>query len=207
MVVEPNPHLYEQIKKKNRRCMTINAALSPDSKDGVLPFVLAGPLGGLLTTLSEKHKQRLESEITRQESWMSGEDGSGKTVLVKTFPLHKFLKAANQTRGVVDYWSLDTEGSEPQILAATNFSEITVGALSVEHNGEIEQQTGIREAMRSSGLILFRELDFDYVYVNPTYFRDRGLKIPENQANGNIYMISGVQNSSARYNESHGREA
>jgi len=179
MIIEPNPHLYEQILQKNRRCMTINSAISPDSNDGVLPFVLAGPLGGLLTSFSPDHIARLESEIANGESWMSGELGSGKTVMVKTFPLHTFLKAGNPTSLVVDYWSLDTEGSEPQILAATSFSEITVGVLSVEHNNDIVKQMGIREALKSSGLVLFREAEFEYIYVNPAYFRDRGLKIPE----------------------------
>jgi hypothetical protein len=174
MVIEPNPHLYAQILGKHRHCMTVNAAISPHDHFAQLPFVLAGPLGGLASTLSEKHQQRLRSEISAKKSWMDGDLGSGKTIMVPSYPLEWLLEAANQKSFVVDYWSLDTEGSEPQILRATNFSRIRVGVMSIEHNGEEDKQRGIRDAMVSTGLVLYRDIGFDYIYVNPTYFRERG---------------------------------
>jgi hypothetical protein len=174
MVIEPNPHLYAQILGKHRHCMTVNAAISPHDHHEQLPFVLAGPLGGLASMLSEKHQKRLEGEIAAKKSWMDGDLGSGKTIMVPSFPLEWLLKAGKQKSLVVDYWSLDTEGSEPQILSATNFSRIQVGVMSIEHNGEEDKQRGIRNAMVSTGLVLYRDIGFDYIYVNPTYFRERG---------------------------------
>jgi len=178
MVIEPNPHLYTQILGKRRHCMTVNAAISPHDHQDQLPFVLAGPLGGFASTLSEGHQKENEDEIVAKKSWMDGELGSGKTILVESYPLEWLLEAGNQTRFVVDYWSLDTEGSEPHILRATNFSRIQVGVMSIEHNGEKDKQRGIRDAMVSTGLFLYRNLGGDYIYVNPTYFRERGWNSP-----------------------------
>jgi len=135
-------------------------------------------LGGFASTLSEGHQKRIEDEIAAKKSWMDGELGSGKTILVESYPLEWLLEAGNQTRLVVDYWSLDTEGSEPHILRATNFSRIQVGVMSIEHNGEEDKQRGIRDAMVSTGLVLYRDLGGEYIYVNPTYFSERGWNLP-----------------------------
>jgi hypothetical protein len=178
MVIEPNPHLYTQILGKHRHCMTVNAAISPQDHQDQLPFVLAGPLGGFASTLSEGHQKRIEDEIAAKKSWMNGELGSGKTIMVESYPLEWLLEAGNQTKLVVDYWSLDTEGSEPHILRATNFSRIQVGVMSIEHNGEEDKQRGIRDAMVSTGLVLYRDLGGDYIYVNPTYLSERGWNSP-----------------------------
>ena len=178
MVIEPNPHLYKQILNKNRRCMTVNAAISPNNREGQLPFVLAGPLGGFVSTLSDKHSNRLRGEIAAKKKWMAGELGSGGTIMVPSYPPKWFLVAGNQPTLVVDYWSLDTEGSEPQILMSTNFTQIQIGVMSIEHNTEPDKQKGIREAMMATGLVLYRNIGFDYIYVNPAYFRERGLKPP-----------------------------
>lgn len=157
--------------------MTVNAAISPSDNEDFLPFVLAGPLGGFKSTLSQTHSNRLQHEIAANKPWMRGNLGSGKTIMVRSLPLESFLQAANRTSSVIDFWSLDTEGSEPQILNATNFSKVQVGVLSVEHNNEAINKKGIAHAMEKSGLILYRELAFDYIYVNPNYFHERGLKL------------------------------
>jgi len=178
MVIEPNPHLYSQIRMKGRQCMTVNGAISPNGQPDTLPFVLAGPLGGFTASFSEQHRKRLRQEISQKKGWMHGKLGSGDTVMVPAYPLEFFLKSGNQTSLVVDYWSLDTEGSEASILSATNFSHLTVGIMSIEHNAEHSKQRGIQEALRFSGLVLYRNIAFDYIYVNPVYFRDRGIKMP-----------------------------
>lgn len=178
MVIEPNPHLYAKILQKNRRCMTVNAAISPSGKEDFLPFILAGPLGGFESTFSKGHRKRLESEIARGEKWMHGKQGSGDKVLVPCFPLKKFLGAANQSIFVIDYWSLDTEGSEPLILKATDFSTIMVGVLSVEHNSDPVKQNEIMHVMTAAGFRMYLDMGFDYIFFNPMYFKSHGLKLP-----------------------------
>ena len=44
---------------------------------------------------------------------------------VPAFPLAEILRAVN--RSSVDYWSLDTEGSEGAILEATDFRSLEAG--------------------------------------------------------------------------------
>jgi hypothetical protein len=163
--------------------MTVNAAISPHERDDILPFLLAGGYGGFETFYSQEHADhtfKALAQINNQNSPArskeeAGED-SGKTVLVTYFPLQKLLEAGNQTSLVVDYWSLDTEGSEPSILQATDFSKIT-GVLSVEHNHEPERKITILESLQSSDLVLYGEVVQDFIFVNPTYFHERGIQL------------------------------
>jgi hypothetical protein len=182
MIIEPNPHLYKKIRNKNRKCMTVNAAISPHEKDDNLPFLLAGGYGGFETFYSQAqadHTFETLAQINNENNPARSKEDSGQTVLVTCFPLQKLLEAGNQTSLVVDYWSLDTEGSEPSILKATDFSKITVGVLSVEHHHVPERKMTILESLKSSGLVLYGEVAQDFIFVNPTYFHERGIQLEE----------------------------
>jgi FkbM family methyltransferase len=58
---------------------------------------------------------------------------AGRKYEVKTISLSDLL-IKHQAPKYVDYLSIDTEGSEFEILNAFNFSEFSIGIISVEHN-------------------------------------------------------------------------
>lgn len=60
-------------------------------------------------------------------------NSSGNTYLVETVSLNDLLRE-HQAPNFIDYLSLDTEGSEPLILEAFDFSKYKIGYISVEHN-------------------------------------------------------------------------
>ena len=53
---------------------------------------------------------------------------------VQAEPLAKILAAISPTRTTVDFWSLDIEGAECDVLQTNDFEKITVGILLIEMN-------------------------------------------------------------------------
>jgi hypothetical protein len=68
----------------------------------------------------------------------------------------------------IQYLSLDTEGSELEILQAFPFDEVAVDAITVEHNFEEPKRTQIRDLLASHGFVLETPMKWDDWYVRPT---------------------------------------
>jgi Methyltransferase FkbM domain len=65
---------------------------------------------------------------------------------------------------VIDYWSLDTEGSEFAILKSFPFNEYSFQVLTVEHNW-LPVRDQIKEFLESRGYQRIKELEIDDCYV------------------------------------------
>jgi hypothetical protein len=68
----------------------------------------------------------------------------------------------------IQYLSLDTEGSELEILQAFPFDEVTVDAITVEHNFEEPKRTQIRDLLVSRGFVLETVMKWDDWYGRMT---------------------------------------
>ena len=69
----------------------------------------------------------------------------------------------------IDYFSLDTEGSEEEILRPFPFYKYTFGVITVEHNYEEPKRSNIRNILSSNGYSLESQVDFDDWYINNIY--------------------------------------
>ena len=107
---------------------------------------------------------------------MDGEEGVGRVINVPCYPLEKLLLAAGNNDLVVDFFSLDTEGSEAYILKSINFEKITIGIIIIEHNNEEGRIDAFKNILIPHGYV--EHLHFkaglrmqDIVFVNPAYFK------------------------------------
>ena len=64
----------------------------------------------------------------------------------------------------IDYLSLDTEGSELEILKSVDFTKYTFGLIDVEHNYEEPRRSQIRELLTSNGYVYLRANHVDDCY-------------------------------------------
>src|SRR5208282_5027346 len=64
---------------------------------------------------------------------------------------------------VIDYWSLDTEGSELTILKSFPFDEYSFRVLTVEHN-RLPVKEDIRRFLNGHGYTRVRTIDIDDCY-------------------------------------------
>lgn len=91
----------------------------------------------------------------------------GQGYRVETVSLNDLL-AQHGAPSHVDYLSVDTEGSELDILQAVDFDRWSFGVLTVEH-GHLPQRAGIQALLTSKGYrqVLPELSGFDDWYLGP----------------------------------------
>jgi FkbM family methyltransferase len=155
--VEPNATFFAELVR-NRHCYCVNCCLY--DREGNVDFLeKAHTLGGIL---DEYHPSHLKFA---KAAFHVPEDANGKPTTV-----HKAARSVGSVLrecaapAVIDYWSLDTEGSELAILKSFPFDEYSFRVLTVEHNW-LPVREQIREFLESHGYQRVRELQIDDCYV------------------------------------------
>jgi hypothetical protein len=64
----------------------------------------------------------------------------------------------------IDYLSIDTEGSELEILKSVDLQKYKFGLIDVEHNYQEPRRTQIRELLTLNGYEFIRQNKFDDCY-------------------------------------------
>ncbi len=130
-------------------------------RDGEVDFLeSAGVLGGILDTYHPSLLSQVQSSL--QDEWPAG--SAPPTVRKPARTLRSLLHEFDAPP-VVDYWSLDTEGSELPILRSFPFDEYSVRVLTVEHNWTGARQE-IRQFLESKDMCCVRDLGIDDGYVS-----------------------------------------
>jgi FkbM family methyltransferase len=84
-------------------------------------------------------------------------------ITVQTITFNDLLEQFNAP-SFVEYLSLDTEGSELEILKSVDFQKYTFGIIDVEHNFVEPRRTKIRELLTSNGYEYIKENQWDDSY-------------------------------------------
>jgi len=135
---EPNPAFYEQLKQ-NRSCSVSEACIGERTGEDV-EFVMAGEYGGMV-----KHAAQ-DNHAERRSAYLADE---GCITHLRTISLNDFLIKFNAPREI-DYLSIDTEGSEYEILSAFPFENWQIDLLTVEHNYTAQREKR-RDLLESRG--------------------------------------------------------
>jgi FkbM family methyltransferase len=153
LCVECNPRFYD-ILQRTRNCYTSNHAIY-NVNGAVLDFYDSGGYAGLVETNNHQH-------IIRDP-----------IIKVTTKTLTTILDDI-QAPSFIEFLSLDTEGSEYEILKAHDFDKYKFGYICVEHNRIEKNRKAIRELLESKGYQFYREngdsqwgvIDDDYILQN-----------------------------------------
>jgi len=153
--VEPNPLNYNKLIVNRPLCIDVNAAVT--SKNGMLKFMMiegyADALSGIVDTYDPRHLERIEKEV-------AASGGKATIVDIRGITLHDLLNENNIPH--VDFFSLDTEGSEFIILQGIDWTKVSIDVIMVENNYE---ETKIEQFMNTVGYKLDFSHGFDDVYV------------------------------------------
>lgn len=124
--IEPIEEVFNLLAK-NRNCICIQGCVFNETGEKDFLKVKGYPemLSGLLETYDDRHLRRIDVEISEK-------GGSKEVVKVKTYNFNDICKQNNITH--IDYLSIDTEGSEENIIRSINFDEIFIDVISVENN-------------------------------------------------------------------------
>ncbi|MFI6844453.1 FkbM family methyltransferase [Kitasatospora sp. NBC_00085] len=153
--VEPNAALYAELVA-NRSCHCVNCCLY--ERDDDVEFVEAGTIGGIL---DEYHPALLE----RARGLLGAAPGGPPPTVRKPARTVRSVLREYGAPPVIDYWSLDTEGSELTILRSFPFDEYTVRVLTVEHNWSPARAV-LRRFLEARGFRWAAALGCDDCYVS-----------------------------------------
>jgi FkbM family methyltransferase len=154
ILIEAVPSLYKQIIGKNRKSFTINCCIS-NKRPFIAKFQIAGPLSNRISLINEHFQNRVDKDIGTTK----------KTIIyVPCFSLYTILKAININK--VDYFSLDVEGGELEVLKGINFNKIQIDTFSVEHNNYQDPRNQIKQFLEANNYSLIKDVgDGDSYFI------------------------------------------
>ena len=138
LLIEANPRLFKRLLQGSRDAYLVNACLSPRPISTVNNFTNRSYTGGITDFLHE-NPQTTERHL------------SAKVQSIPCLPLISILKAINVS--TIDYFSLDVEGAELDILRTIPFDEVDIKLWTIEfrvvNNGSATQSRlkALRELM------------------------------------------------------------
>ena len=134
---EPNPKLFERLQQ-NRSCRLSPACVYRTSGER-MQFVLADAYGGL------EHLGQDDQHVDKRNAYAA----VGDLIEVTTTSLMDLLDQ-QEAPVVIDYLSIDTEGSELAILEGIDWNRYQFRCITVEHNFT-EQRQGIQTLLEAQG--------------------------------------------------------
>ncbi len=121
LCAEPNPKMFAQLRH-NRHCVVSDACISGVSGEEA-DFIFAGAFGGLARhCAADLHRDRRAAYAS-----------AGQVGRLVTISLDDFLRS-HRAPYDIDYLSIDTEGSELEILTNFPFARWNIRLITVEHN-------------------------------------------------------------------------
>jgi FkbM family methyltransferase len=154
--VEPNDQLFARLLGA-RQNTCVHCCLY-DRAGEVQFYEAAGVLGGILDEYDPNLLQQARSLVASQ-----ARGGASDPVTKRARTIGSILQQFDAPR-TIDYWSLDTEGSELAILRSFPFHQYVVRLLTVEHNFAPSREK-IRRFLEARGYRRTRELGIDDVYI------------------------------------------
>ncbi len=118
LLIEPNPLYFNEILQHHRKAYAINACLSASNKTERLEFKTAGLLGGLVSNMDEGHKKVIQPFKSEK-------------ITAQCFPLYSILLALGNPH--IDYFSLDVEGPELDIIKTLPLHQVIIDLFSIEY--------------------------------------------------------------------------
>jgi len=162
LCVEPNPVFFEALCRV-RTAQCVNCCLY--DRNGEAPFLEAGTLGGILGEYQPEHV----AFVARHIGLIPGVNGCFAAVAKPVRTIESVLNACGAP-SIIDYWSLDTEGSELTLLRNFPFDRYAFRVLTVEHNRHPVRHD-IRQFLEARGYILVKSFGIDDGYAQADLVR------------------------------------
>lgn len=177
ILAEPCP-VFHSALSRNRRCFLSTCCVAQQSGNRVI-----------FNQTEDPHFSTID-QYTSVDGHAQLRQG-GRRIEIETITLRDLLRLGNAPKNI-DYLSVDTEGSELEILSAFDFSEYQIALITVEHNHTPRQQEIDRLLAHNGFERKFADLsDFDGWYVN------RAVLQPHSRPFDNLHSFNALDVASA----------
>jgi FkbM family methyltransferase len=160
--IEAQPKEYANLVK-NRKCPCVHGAAY--NRSGEIVFRdnsgYTNMLSGIDETYSDAHRQRLNNEIRIK-------GGESTLITVPCFTLSEIFDKYGYKH--IDILSIDTEGSEKQILQGIDFEKVHINAITVEVNyPNSPEHIAIHELLTNNRFENINIICGDEIWVNKDF--------------------------------------
>lgn len=154
---EPLPSKFAELQK-NRTAKCFQACAYNSAGTVSFSAITGAPemLSGITASYDPRHVARIGREVTEN-------GGTVENITVVAVKLADIFTKQGITH--VDFMSVDTEGSELQVLEGIDFDAVTIDVLSVEDNYPADEISPVTAFMLSKGFSLHSRIVGDIVYV------------------------------------------
>ena len=152
--IEPNPGFFKRLKQ-NRKCDVVNHVIDGENDLTVSFRVDNGEGGGIVAEDTDNNYKYRAKPLKR-----------AKILQLKTKTLEHVLDAVGAP-SVIDYLSLDVEGSETRIMRVLPFNRYKFLAMTIER-----PTPELNELLFSHGYVFVKNSSYDSFYVHesiPTF--------------------------------------
>lgn len=165
LCIEPNTRIFRRLRAwRSSECIEACVA----ANEGTVEFLeAAGVWGGIVGQFPSNWSTVLRRYLLERTIF---KDGAYNTVTKKAVSLVSLLREYNAPR-VIHYLSIDTEGSEFDILRTFPFSEYTFLTITAEHNSVPGARDQMRQLLLANGYRIAREGRVDDFYVHESFKR------------------------------------
>jgi len=166
ILIEPTEKQFKMMVENRSKAKCFQACLSSEQKKVRFYEVEARYLSPGSTTKEKDLQLSLAKNIDETEMDSTSLDSKwGKykrTYLVDSYPLEMILEQANAPQ-IIDYFSLDVEGFEDEVLMNFPFDRYQFKVLGIENPSE-----QLNEKLTSLGYLNDRRIGGDIMYLNPS---------------------------------------
>jgi len=152
--IEPQQIEFQKLSE-NRTSINVNCAVY--NRKGEMDFTYiegyANMLSGISDDYNHTHKDRINGEVNYY-------GGSISNIKVPVKPLQDILDEYQIYE--IDFCSIDTEGSEFNIVQSINFEKTNIKIFIIENN---YKETIIQEFLESKGYYLHSKLEWDDIFI------------------------------------------
>jgi FkbM family methyltransferase len=161
LIIEPSPSLFLKLQK-NRKCYTENYLVGEKNEENVDFLYIEnekGPDGlqGIYKNYNINHINRINKElkITNTKS---------KIIKKKMIPIQFLFDKYNLIN--IDYFSLDVEGSELEVLKGINFEKMNIKIFGIEFNyPKSNKSKEILKLLKENKYIFLKKLGSDLFFI------------------------------------------
>ena len=160
ILIEPMPWYFNDIKKADRNAYILNACIA--RKTPLLAKFRIDSWGsGKEDQMTEKQKKYIDS-VWKNKGIPTDE----RYLFVPCFSLNTIMKALNVEK--VDFFSLDVEGSEYEVVQSIDYDKLKIRLISIETTQSIPSKPAIIKHLTDRNYTLARETDID-VFLLKTF--------------------------------------
>lgn len=153
ILIEPVKQMFNKLIVNRNKNICYNVAISSNVDN--VDFLINGPVSGIKNHMSSSQIEKREKGVIEK---------------IKTKKLSDIFKEQNIS--YIDFFSLDVEGGELDILKTIDWNKISMYLICIElDDNNLDRNNECRKILSENGFIFQVKMCINEFWVNPNYFR------------------------------------